>query len=859
MGGDADNAWKAVSRKSAQGSAVLSPRRSLPERLTSGLWASLFVLLGVVFGDSGALAADGMAQNGWRQLVWVAAAITAIGAATLFALICILTRRLRARDRVAAALEESRRSFETALKVAQIGSWTFDLARPETIAWSPEMFGIFGVDPATWTPSLQRLVDLVHPEDQPKLHRARDEALGGGTAFGLDHRIVRPDGAIRWVHAQGEIIRDAKGRPVQIVGTVHDITDRKGVEDALRLSEARLRDYMETGSDWHWETGPDHRFTYISERVRAFGLDERARLGKTRLEIATDVEEQPEKWRDHMATLDRHEPFRDFVYRRKVADEPERYISISGKPVFDPEGRFLGYRGTSRDVTAMIQAEEALRLSEARLRDYAETASDWYWETGRDHRFTYMSSRLLMFGQDNRVRIGKSRIELAIDREEQPEKWRNHMAALDRHEPFRDFVYKMRYRDEPERVISVSGKPFFDPNGAFLGYRGTARDVTAEIRAEEALRLSEARLRDYAETASDWFWETGPDHRFTHMSSRIRFFGMDDTTWVGKTRFECAADRDERPDQWRDHVATLDRHAAFRDFVYRVKGVDGRDIYISVGGKPVFGADGRFAGYRGTARDVTATIQSEAKLREAKAAAETANAAKTAFLANMSHELRTPLNAIIGFAEALAAGYFGPLNDKQAEYLHDIKSSGDHLLLLISDLLDVSKIEAGKFELSREKLDVAEEIAACLRLVRPKADQSRIALSADVPNGLIPCYADRRALKQVLLNLLSNAIKFTPPGGRVTVEARGEPEGDLRISVSDTGIGIAPQDLPKIVVPFGSLGRNANLSRVAEGTGLGLPLSKSLVELHGGKLEIVSELGRGTIATVRFPPYPAAA
>jgi signal transduction histidine kinase len=262
---------------------------------------------------------------------------------------------------------------------------------------------------------------------------------------------------------------------------------------------------------------------------------------------------------------------------------------------------------------------------------------------------------------------------------------------------------------------------------------------------------------------------------------------------------------------------------------------------------------------RGTGREVTAAIHAEARLREAKLAAETASAAKSAFLANMSHELRTPLNAIIGFAEALSAGYFGSLNERQAEYLRDIQTSGNHLLLLISDLLDVSKIEAGKLELHRESLDIATEIEAALRLVRPKALEGGVKVGAKVPPDLPPYQADRRAVKQVLLNLLSNAVKFTPSGGTVTVEATADPEGDLRISVSDTGIGIAAQDLPKIVMPFGTLARNATLSRAHEGTGLGLPLSKSLIEMHGGRLEIVSEPGRGTIATIRFPGVDQAA
>jgi two-component system cell cycle sensor histidine kinase PleC len=789
----------------------------------------------------------------WRREAAILG-IGTVGVTTLLALIWTLVRQLRRHEQTATALDESRRTLETAQAVAHIGSWVSDLQHSRTLSWSPEMFRIVGVDPRSWDGQLASFYALVHPDDRDNVRSAAAAALETGGRYSVEHRIIRPEGTVRWLHEQAEIIRDEAGR-ARMVGTAHDITERRKTEEALRLTETRLRDYAETASDWYWETGADHRFTYVSTRIRQFRFSEVPLLGKTRLELSIDAEEQPDKWRNHYMTLERHEPFRDFVYKRD--GKPPVYVSISGKPIFDAMGKFLGYRGSARDVTAMITAEERLRASEARQRDYAETASDWYWEADSDYRFTYVSSRVRLFGMDEEARIGKTRMEIAADRDEQPEKWREHNALVARREPFRDFVYKMQVPGEAEHFISVSGKPVFDAAGTFLGYRGTARDITEILRAEEALRLSEARLRDYAETASDWYWETGPDHRFTYMSTRIRAFGMDETAWIGRRRIDNAGDTDEEREKWRKHIAQLDRHEPFRNFIYKTDLTLGkRETWISVSGKPVFDGGGKFLGYRGTGREITAAIQAEAKLREAKVAAESASAAKTAFLANMSHELRTPLNAIIGFAEALSAGYFGTLNDRQAEYLRDIQTSGNHLLMLITDLLDVSKIEAGKLELYRESLDVAEEIHACLRLVRSKADEGRVSVVANLPDDLPRYHADRRAVKQVLLNLLSNAVKFTLPGGKVTVEATADPDGDLKISVSDTGIGIAPQDLPKIILPFGTLARNASLSRPREGTGLGLPLSKSLIEMHGGRLEIVSELGRGTIATVRFPPAP---
>ncbi len=412
--------------------------------------------------------------------------------------------------------------------------------------------------------------------------------------------------------------------------------------------------------------------------------------------------------------------------------------------------------------------------------------------------------------------------------------------------------------DGAVRWVHVQAEMIRDSTGGPVRLVGTVRDVTEETLAAHALRVSETRLRDYVQTASDGYWETGLDHRYTFITSRIHSEGFDHQTLLGLRRHDLGADTEREPEKWAAHAATLDRHEPFQDFVYLTK-IRGDTAYLSVSGKPVFDERGEFQGYRGTTRDVTEKIIAEGKLREAKVAAETASAAKSAFLANMSHELRTPLNAIIGFAEALNQGYFGSLNAKQSEYLRDIRASGNHLLLLINDVLDVAKIEAGKLDLDRESLNIADEIEACLRLVRPKAGDSRINLVATLPPDLTLYAADRRAIRQVLLNLLSNAVKFTPKGGEVTIEARNEPDGGIRISVTDTGIGIAPKDLPRVIVPFGALGRNVDFVRQNEGTGLGLPLSKSLVEMHGGTLEMQSELGRGTTAIVHLPASPAAA
>ena len=250
--------------------------------------------------------------------------------------------------------------------------------------------------------------------------------------------------------------------------------------------------------------------------------------------------------------------------------------------------------------------------------------------------------------------------------------------------------------------------------------------------------------------------------------------------------------------------------------------------------------------------------ESQKQLAAALTSARVADRAKSEFLANTGHELRTPLNAIIGFSEIMESKLYGPLGDpRYDEQIGHIHDSGKHLLDIVNDLLDISRINSGNLELSQGKADPWKVIDTCVGMITERAEAADVGLHVDLDPGIPMAWADERALKQIVLNLLSNAVKFTPPGGSLTVTAHQTPDGSFEIQVSDTGIGMDMSDLDRVFEPFGQI--DASLSRNYEGMGLGLPLAKALAEGHGGSLHIDSAPGKGTTVTLSLPPEPALA
>lgn len=403
----------------------------------------------------------------------------------------------------------------------------------------------------------------------------------------------------------------------------------------------------------------------------------------------------------------------------------------------------------------------------------------------------------------------------------------------------------------------MSGRKARASSGTASNEPDLASNCVSEIDYETAsddalrqeLRQTQARLEDLTRLVSDWIWEVDRKLCITFVTPRVfEVLGYHPVELVGRPLSDIVgeltplviADRRNRPKPFRDHqIRVPDRH--------------GKEHTFLLSAVPIFDeTDGRFAGYRGTAQDVTELKIRETALLEAKNAAEEASRTKSEFLAQMSHELRTPLNAIIGFSEIMEAEQLGQMGVPQyRDYAADIANSARHLSQVINDVLDVAKLEAGKLQLREEAVCPQELSTRAIRIVQRRADEAKVTLSLAPIAGDFWLYADGGKLLQILLNLLSNAVKFTPEGGQIEVMARKTQNGGFEFEVADTGLGMSAEEQQIALSPFGQV--DSSLARRHDGTGLGLPLSKALVELHQGELKIDSAPKAGTRVTICLP------
>ena len=556
-------------------------------------------------------------------------------------------------------------------------------------------------------------------------------------------------------------------------------------------------------------------------------------------------------------------PIEDVIREIEVSGQPiereeiieiqghPRYLSARYIPVHDEANELSAVGGIYQNETALTAARLRAKTAEARFDDISRLVSDWIWETDPRFNLTFVSARILeTLRLHPRTVWGTNLFDLGAFKQPDAEDARE-LPGPSTRSPFRDLPFEITSGDGERRLFHLSGLPVFDDDtGAFEGFRGTAKDITAETEAGERALRSEQRLSAAIDNISEGFALFGGDDRLVLCNDQLRVYFSDisahldpgtpfiqfahalGTLIAGETRGNL--------DAWIENHANRSPQGS-AELNLR----DGRWFKVSERANQ----DG---GTVAIVSDITELKEREEALRAARDLAEQASRSKSEFLANMSHELRTPLNAIIGFSEVMKNQVFGPMeNERYLGYATDIIDSGQHLLGIISDILEVSKAEGGRLELEEEEVDVAAACEGAARLFTQQTLERGIEMTVKTADYLPPLRADKTKIKQILLNLISNAVKFTPEGGEVTVTARIDGDGALILAVADTGIGIANEDMAKAVSAFGQVA--SSQTRNHDGMGLGLPLTMALVELHGATLELDSAPGKGTTATVRFP------
>ena len=498
-----------------------------------------------------------------------------------------------------------------------------------------------------------------------------------------------------------------------------------------------------------------------------------------------------------------------------------------------------------RDISERVRAQQEILASRIRFQDFAEASSDCFWEMDGQLENVSMTSS---FEPELSSRIA----ELLAPGDAAPaglddDSWRELRRQLTAQRRIRISIQIPNHNGEA-LYLSITGKPVQTADGAFGGYRGTARNVTREVLAREAARRAEQRLVEAIDPAPSAMALLDAGLAFVAGNSALKALARSAGEILNPGRgFGGFLKQALKPGD--------EDGSSNPSELLRALAADGQAREVAIGRSWYLLAARALSdgGMVLNLSDVTTLKQRECELAEAKLAAESASRLKSEFLATMSHELRTPLNAILGFSEVIRDQVFGAEGDARTRYMEyagSIHDSGRHLLSLISEILDLSKIEAGTYLLDREPLDLSKVLQSAVTIIGPAARKSGVELRMNIPDHPVIVLADDRALRQIALNLLANAVKFTPSQGSVAIDVTEDGE-NAEFSVTDTGIGIAREHVGSVFELFRQV--DASLQRRHEGTGLGLAITKRLVELHGGTISLESELAVGTAVHVRLP------
>ncbi|MET4258319.1 PAS domain S-box-containing protein [Bradyrhizobium sp. S3.12.5] len=675
-------------------------------------------------------------------------------------------------------------------------------------------------------------------------------------------RKIRKDGSVLWVRENAKAMLRGDGTPLVLVAC-ENITQRKEAEDALRQSEAYLAQAQELSRTGSFGLSLATREAVWSrETFRIFQCDPEV---KPTLDFVFQ-RIHPEDRDAVSKTLDR--AFRDVEdfdheYRLLMPDGSIKYLHSVARAVRHGSGH-IEFVGAVTDVTTAKEAEQRLRRSEAYLTEAQRLShtSSWAWDVRRQE-FAYRSAELYrLFGFDpDQIDLSARAFQQRILAEDFGRIVDMERQAIQQKQPF-EVDFRIMRPDGLVRHVHTEGHPVIGGDGDVMEIIGTHVDVTEQFAAKQALRKafdelkqSEQRFRDYAETASDWFWETGPDHRITRISEHADTAGAVPTGVIGLARWDIPPDAELEPEKWERHRATLDAHLPFRDLVYRSKDRNGSPIYVRTSGKPLHDANGNFLGYRGVSSDVTAAIraeQAEEALR--KAQAELAHVTRVTMLgelaASIAHEINQPLAAVISNADA-CIGWI----DREPVELNAARRSVEWIVEdanRASEVIRRIRALAKKTEIEMAPLDMNQLVRETVALVRRELATHAVSVRMELASALPRVCGDRIQLQQVLINLVMNGIEAM----HANVERPRElairssqvsehGEGRMLVTVTDRGVGLGNGATERIFTPF--------FTTKPSGLGMGLSICRSIIEAHAGRLSAFPNDGSGATFQIALP------
>jgi PAS domain S-box-containing protein len=667
---------------------------------------------------------------------------------------------------------------------------------------------------------------------------------------------IRKDGSLLWVRENAKAMRRADDKLVVLVAC-EDVTERNRTEQALQQSEAYLahaQGLSHTGSfGWQVATG---EIIWTAETFRIFGYDPATRPNIQLVIERTHPDDRAAVQRTvDQATRDGNDF--EHEYRLLMPDGSVKQVHALARATINAAGS-LEFVGAVTDVTVTRQAEQRLRRSEAYLEEaqHLSHTGSWSWDVRRDD-FAYRSAEVYrLFGFDPEQGASAVEIQSRIPAEDLQMLGEVVRKAVRARQGQFEFDFRILLPAGATRRIHSVAHPVRDRDGEVSEILGTHMDVTEQFAARErlekavlALRESEQRFRDFAETASDWLWETGPDHRFTHLSEHTSAAASAAT---GMLRWEISSDFGSEPEKWQQHRAPLEAHLPFRDLVYRSENRLGSPIYVRTSGKPLCDSNGIFLGYRGVSTDITASIradQAEQALR--KAHAELAHVTRVTMLgeltASIAHEVNQPLAAVIANAEACLSWL-----DRNPPDLDTARRSVEWIVEdanRASEVIRHVRALAKKTGIEKASLDINDVASDAMALVQRELSSHGVLLKLELAPDLPRIFGDRVQLQQVIINLAINAAEaMESVAGRpreLTIRSGRRDLDKVFLSVADSGVGIPDTDAERVFAPF--------FTTKSSGMGMGLSICRSIVEAHEGRLSASRNEGDGTTFQFALP------